>query len=285
MTDYYKVLGIESNASQAEIKKAYRKLSTKFHPDKNNGDYFFENMFKQIQEAYGVLGNINKKNEYDSKFDQYFNQANSGYQYSNFEPVIEFFQSNKTRFYSGDEVRFKWKTFNADILEINPFGLVDPNGDTIFKINNVNKQFLDVVLVATNTNISKSVTKIITLENKIFKDAQSQSVYTNGNHKTFYSKEKTTYNGKTIAIVSYITIIGWIIALIMHLNKKTTLGAFHIKQMFSFIILGFISSIIDNLFDFYILTILIQIGLLILWILGFVSAIQGKKKPISIFGR
>jgi len=46
MTDYYKVLGLEKSASQEEIKKAYRKLSMKFHPDKNDGDIFFENMFK-----------------------------------------------------------------------------------------------------------------------------------------------------------------------------------------------------------------------------------------------
>ena len=64
MKNYYKILEVEENASEEAIKKSYRNLSKKFHPDVNpNGD---EN-FKEINEAYGVLGDKEKKQNYDFK--------------------------------------------------------------------------------------------------------------------------------------------------------------------------------------------------------------------------
>jgi DnaJ-like protein len=65
--DYYYILGIARNASQDEIKKAYRKLSTKFHPDKNDGDKFFEERFKDINEAYETLVDDTTRKIYDSR--------------------------------------------------------------------------------------------------------------------------------------------------------------------------------------------------------------------------
>lgn len=63
MKDYYKILGIERNANQGEIKKAFRKLAQKYHPDKKSGD---EKKFKEINEAYTVLSNEKKRAEYDA---------------------------------------------------------------------------------------------------------------------------------------------------------------------------------------------------------------------------
>ena len=63
--DYYKILGVEKNASESEIKKAYRKSAIKYHPDKNPGDQSAENKFKQAAEAYEVLGNNDKRAKYD----------------------------------------------------------------------------------------------------------------------------------------------------------------------------------------------------------------------------
>ncbi|MGB7294082.1 MAG: molecular chaperone DnaJ [Candidatus Aminicenantales bacterium] len=63
--DYYRILGIGRNASAAEIKKAYRKLARKFHPDLNPGDKAAEAKFKEIQEAYSVLIDPKKKSQYD----------------------------------------------------------------------------------------------------------------------------------------------------------------------------------------------------------------------------
>ena len=63
--DYYEVLGVEKNASDAEIKKAYRKLAMKYHPDQNPGDKSAEEKFKEINEAYEVLSDADKKARYD----------------------------------------------------------------------------------------------------------------------------------------------------------------------------------------------------------------------------
>ena len=63
--DYYEVLGVEKNASADEIKKAYRKMAIKYHPDKNPGDKAAEEKFKEAAEAYSVLSDADKKARYD----------------------------------------------------------------------------------------------------------------------------------------------------------------------------------------------------------------------------
>lgn len=63
--DYYKILGVERGAEAAEIKRAYRQLALKYHPDKNPGDDEAEERFKEINEAYEVLGDPGKREKYD----------------------------------------------------------------------------------------------------------------------------------------------------------------------------------------------------------------------------
>lgn len=63
--DYYETLGIGRSADEKEIKKAYRKLAKKYHPDTNPGDKHAEQKFKEVTEAYDVLGNPEKKKLYD----------------------------------------------------------------------------------------------------------------------------------------------------------------------------------------------------------------------------
>ncbi len=63
--DYYKTLGVAESATQDEIKKVYRKLAVKFHPDKNKGSKEAEARFKEISEAYYVLGDKKRRAEYD----------------------------------------------------------------------------------------------------------------------------------------------------------------------------------------------------------------------------
>src|SRR5665213_441791 len=63
--DYYKTLGIERAAQEDEIRKAYRKLARKYHPDLNPGDKSAEDRFKNVQEAYDVLSDSKKRSMYD----------------------------------------------------------------------------------------------------------------------------------------------------------------------------------------------------------------------------
>ncbi|MEW6162782.1 MAG: molecular chaperone DnaJ [Nitrospirota bacterium] len=63
--DYYEILGVNKDASQEEIKKAFRKLARKYHPDLNPGDKVAEQKFKEVNEAYEVLGDPKKRVEYD----------------------------------------------------------------------------------------------------------------------------------------------------------------------------------------------------------------------------
>lgn len=72
--DYYAVLGLDKNASAEQIKKAYRKLALKFHPDKNPGNKQAEERFKEITEAYAVLSDPEKKQQYDQFGDTGFHQ-------------------------------------------------------------------------------------------------------------------------------------------------------------------------------------------------------------------
>lgn len=65
MDDLYKVLGVEKSATQDEIKKAFRKLAIQYHPDKNPGDAAAEEKFKEINAAYSVLGDEQKRAQYD----------------------------------------------------------------------------------------------------------------------------------------------------------------------------------------------------------------------------
>jgi len=63
--DYYKILGVDRNATDEQLKKAYRKLAMKYHPDRNKGDKKAEERFKEVNEAYAVLSDKEKRHQYD----------------------------------------------------------------------------------------------------------------------------------------------------------------------------------------------------------------------------
>lgn len=90
LKNYYQILGLEPSASKQDIKRAYRVYATKFHPDKQSGDKFFEERFKDIKEAYDVLHDDNKRLNYD-------NQINTSESSSNWTPNYQYEEELKQR--------------------------------------------------------------------------------------------------------------------------------------------------------------------------------------------
>jgi molecular chaperone DnaJ len=79
--DFYEVLGVAKNATEAEIKAAYRKLALQYHPDKNPGNKEAEEKFKEIASAYEVLSNVEKKKTYDQVGPDHYERAQQGGNY------------------------------------------------------------------------------------------------------------------------------------------------------------------------------------------------------------
>ncbi len=93
--DYYKILGVSKDASQEEIKKAFRKLAHQYHPDKNKGN---EEKFKEINEAYQILSDPQRRAQYD-QFGQTFEQAQAGggfYGFRDFRDFSSFMDAFRT---------------------------------------------------------------------------------------------------------------------------------------------------------------------------------------------
>src|SRR3970282_972262 len=87
--DYYEVLGVERQASQEEVKKAYRKLALKLHPDRNPGNKEAEEKFKEAAEAYEVLSDPEKRRKYD----QFGHDGLRGTNYRDFTDVNDIFST------------------------------------------------------------------------------------------------------------------------------------------------------------------------------------------------
>jgi uncharacterized membrane protein len=100
-------------------------------------------------------------------------------------------------------------------------------------------------------------------------------------------------DGKTIAIISYFTLIGWIIAFVMYSSNKSQLAIFHIRQSLALIIVGVLCYIIQLILLFVpfigwiisFLMIFAGIGILVLWIMGLIAAINGEEKPVPVIGK
>lgn len=173
--NYYQILGIEINATQAQIKKAYRKLSKKLHPDVNQGDVFFEKMFIQVQEAYEVLYNTEKRSVYDAQLLSKKEPIHKRATPQSATPTIHFFYSDAPYFANGQKITFFWSCTHVDRIVLKPFGeLEHHSGQIAFQINNYNKRILVVELIAENRKLNQRITKQLYLENKIFYEAKQK---------------------------------------------------------------------------------------------------------------
>lgn len=119
MKDLYGILGVQKTATADEIKKAYRNLAFKYHPDRNAGNSEAEEKFKEINEAYSVLGDETKRRQYDSfgfstQSQSYGNAyQNAGNFYSQEDPFAEFFR-NAYRNNDNARYTYTWTTSRTE---------------------------------------------------------------------------------------------------------------------------------------------------------------------------
>lgn len=200
MKDYYYFLGIDNEATDDEIRKAYRKLSLKYHPDKNGNDPFFIKRFQEIQEAYDTLNNSKTRQIYNHNLAKEQKQKPS-----TLPPYIKIFSANKTFAKEGDEVIIKWQTNNADFIKILPFGLEKPYGEKIFKITQFNEGKFHIILHATNSAIKKTTVQGITIQK--MSEYNNISTPNNISKKRPYSVHNIHKKRKSFLIILLIIIL------------------------------------------------------------------------------
>lgn len=120
--DHYQTLGVAKNASDDEIKKAYRKLAMKYHPDRNPGDTVAESKMQEVNNAYGILGDPEKRSEYDQQ-STYSHQSawgnhNDSWMTSDFDDLIRRYRESR----SGNAAYDDWRSSE---YRINPDQFVD----------------------------------------------------------------------------------------------------------------------------------------------------------------
>ncbi|TAH18499.1 MAG: hypothetical protein EAZ08_11460 [Cytophagales bacterium] len=194
MKDYYYILGVQPTASTEEIKKAYRKLSLKFHPDKNEGDKFFEDRFKEIQEAYEVLVDEARRKLYDNKRKSNNTQKDSNIDMKSLFPIIESFSVSPKAIYGGEMVEISWKTFNADKITISMIGDTTSQGAKSVRVNNLNaSEYVTIKITALNTHNGKSLERTEQILNKAYEEIR-QKVNQKANEEA--TKEKVNHDVK-----------------------------------------------------------------------------------------
>ena len=94
---------------------------------------------------------------------------------------------------------------------------------------------------------------------------------------------------RTVTILAYITVIGFIVAIVIHSGKKTRLGAYHLRQMLGLVLAGLALGVIGGVlaivpFLGWLAAFVLWIGLLVLWVMGLVAAVNGQFKPVPVLG-
>lgn len=214
MKDYYYFLGIPQNASAEDIKKAYRKLSLKYHPDKNENDDYFSDRFKEVKEAYEMLTDPQRKRIYDQ---------NLGSQQRNVKsilpPKIKNFSASKIRAQKDEEITIYWNTYDADLVKIVPFGLEKPNGERTIRIKEFDSQGkFQILLHATNTILHKTIVQGITITELAENESNSDQKETLSNPSESFQKmqKKETKSKRLVSLIIFLALAAMIIWLIFN---------------------------------------------------------------------
>ena len=165
MENYYRILGVKPNASHSEIKKAYRKLSIKFHPDKNDGDTFFEEHFKRIQEAYEVLIDPIQRKSYDTY--EGFNKNKSEEKGVGIPEVYDFRVEVVKNI-----ITINWDVRNADEVELSSIGIVPLVGEKKINFKSTSRESLSFKLRARNSisGHEETLTRFVNIDPIITED-------------------------------------------------------------------------------------------------------------------
>ena len=118
--DFYNILGVDKKAGEKEIKKAYRKLATEFHPDKTKGNKEKEERFKEISEAYQVLGNSEKRRQYDALGSDWEQFQQSGSSFDDFMDMRKRYreQAGRAQYAGSSSGGFGGSAGSADFSDI-----------------------------------------------------------------------------------------------------------------------------------------------------------------------
>lgn len=214
MKDYYYFLGIPQNASAEDIKKAYRKLSLKYHPDKNENDDYFSDRFKEVREAYETLTDPERKRIYDQ---------NLGSQQRNVKsilpPKIKNFSANKIRAQKDEEITIYWNTYDADLVKIVPFGLEKPNGERTIRIKEFDSQGkFQILLHATNTILHKTIVQGITITELAENESNSdqKEALSNPSESSPKAQKKETKSKRLVSLIIFLALAAMIIWLMLN---------------------------------------------------------------------
>lgn len=192
MKNHYEILELQPKASREEIEKAYQLLSKEFHPDKNGGVAYFDEMYNQIIEAYSVLSEESLRMDYD--IEKGFVQVEKPEEeITKKEPEVVFFETDKDIFEEGDSITLTWETKNADEVIINPFGEVEKTGSKIYRLKNYNKEHLTVTLEIKNFESGETTSKSLTLKNKVTEIDFSNINNQNPDGNTFENKDEESH--------------------------------------------------------------------------------------------
>lgn len=156
---YYKILGLNNNASEEEIKKAYKKMALKYHPDKNP-DNDTSDKFKEISEAYQILTNKGNNSNNNVKFNQY--------NFKDADDLFKEFFARSSVFESAFQDDFFGDVFNNMNINFNRFNKPKSNVNVFSYTKQVNTTFINGNKVETITEINngnKKITEIITDKN------------------------------------------------------------------------------------------------------------------------